>query len=59
MYPLGMTIASQEAEEAMKSTSTAVVVCLMLSAGQAAFAGTSDILIGLDARRSPMAQMVW
>lgn len=48
MYPLGMTIASQEAEEAMKSTSTAVVVCLMLSAGQAAFAGTSDILIGLD-----------
>ena len=32
----------------MKSTSTAVVVCLMLSAGQAALAGTNDILIGLD-----------
>jgi hypothetical protein len=28
----------------MKSTSTAVVVCLMLSAGQAALAGTNDIL---------------
>jgi hypothetical protein len=27
----------------MKSTSTAVVVCLMLSAGQAALAGTNDI----------------
>ena len=32
----------------MKSTSTAVVGCLMLSAGQAALAGTNDILLGLD-----------
>jgi hypothetical protein len=46
--PLVTTTSGFSAASSAASAGTAVAVCLTLSAGQAALAGTNDILIGLD-----------
>src|SRR4051794_32729489 len=46
--PLVTTTSGFRAASSPASAGTAVAVCLTLSAGQAALAGTNDILIGLD-----------